>query len=333
MDLSALLAGTYEETGYQPSPAAVVVTRLTRWLNEGVRAILAEPGLMRLADSDSPLAVSSTANVARLVVPEAVARLHSVSERTNDLALTAMDLATYRRLNPDATSTTGTPTHYVPIGRVAVAVQPSAATELFVQSTAAGDTGTAYVEGLITGGYRRATSNTMTGTTGVTVGSTITSFIEVEDFYLSANAVGTVTLWQGTTGAPPTLTTELARITIGQKRPRYYAFYLWPTPSAAVTYYIDYRREIVDLVNATDEPPLPTDFHPMLIAYAVMREREHKQETDRLVVASKHYKDWLSKLKYYTQSLGGEIPVNGRVPLVGRSRLGGWFPADLWTRG
>jgi hypothetical protein len=325
--LADLLAGVCEETGYQLSPSGPVTTRLTRWINEGVRAILAEPGLTRLADSDSPLPIASVASTARVVVPEAVARILSLTERTNDLSLKAMDLQTYRTLDPDAASTSGTPTHFVPIGRVAVATQPSNASELFVDSTSASDTSTAYVRGLVTGGYRRTAAVSLTGTTAVTLSSSITSWIEVEDFYLSANALGTVTLVEDASGG-----TELAQITIGQKRPRYYAFYLWPTPAAAVTYYVDYRRELVDLVNPTDEPPLPTDFHPILIAYAVMKEREHKDETERLLIARNHYQSWLSKLKYHTQTLSNEIPVSGRRPMSGRSRLGAYYPADVFSR-
>jgi hypothetical protein len=325
--LADLLAGVCEETGYQLSPSGPVTTRLTRWINEGVRAILAEPGLTRLADSDSPLPIASVASTARVVVPEAVARILSLTERTNDLSLKAMDLQTYRTLDPDAASTSGTPTHFVPIGRVAVATQPSNASELFVDSTSASDTSTAYVRGLVTGGYRRTAAVSLTGTTAVTLSSSITSWIEVEDFYLSANALGTVTLVEDASGG-----TELAQITIGQKRPRYYAFYLWPTPAAAVTYYVDYRRELVDLVNPTDEPPLPTDFHPALVAYAVAREKEKTGDAENAALALARYRKYVRDLKYQTQTLSDEIPAMGRGALVGRSRLGSWFPADYYTR-
>jgi hypothetical protein len=324
--LSEILSGAYEEAAYGSSPSAAVTTRLTRWVNEGVRTILAEPGLARLADNDAPFQVASVANVARIVVPEAVARILSLSERTNDVSLSAMDLATYRRLQPDPAASTGTPTHFVPIGRVAVAVQPADASSVFIKSTAA-ETPTAYVEGVITGGYQRTTSTAMTGVTAKSIDSTITTWEEITDFYLSANAVGTVTLLEDS-GAGA----ELARITIGQKRPRYFAFYLWPTPQAAITYYVDYRREVLDLVNATDEPGIPTDFHPILVAYAVMREREQKDDPQRYVMAKQQYDKWLSRLKYHTQSLSAEIPVNGRSPAMGRSRLGGFYPADVWTR-
>lgn len=323
MDFSSILAAVYEETGYDPNPAPKVQARLKRWVNEAQRAILAEPGLARLADSDAPLTVSSVANVARMVVPEAVARIVALSERTNDLALEAMDLQTYRQLDPDALSSTGTPTHFVPIGRVAIAAQPSDASTLLVDSTSASDTSVAYLKGIVTGGYQRSVSMDLNGTTAAAF--PVNDWIEVTEFSLSDAANGTVTLVEDVEGG-----TELARIVPGATRPRYYAFYLWPTPAAAITYYVDYRREVEDLAAASDEPFLPTDFHPALVAYAVMRERQQKDETERYVVAKKQYDAWISRLKYFTQSLSTEVPVMGRVPPRGRSRLGAWFPADSW---
>lgn len=326
MTFSDILSAAYDEAGYQSAPAAAIVTRIKRFVNEGIRAITSEPGLARLLDSDSPLTVASVASQARYVLPESVNRILAVSERTNDIALQVMHLDQYRRLDPDAASTSGTPSHVVPIGRVAVAVQPSDASEIFVDSTSASDTGTAYIEGIVTGGYVRTASVTMTGTTAVSLSAAITSFIEITDFYLSANAVGTVTLHEDASGG-----TELARITIGQKRPRYYGFYLWPTPAAVVTYYVDYRRELIELVNDTDEPPFGTDAHPALVAYAVMRERELKDDPQRYLIAKTRYDKALSRLKYATQTIGGEIPVNGRRPRIGRSRIGGYYPADIWS--
>ena len=304
MTLAEMLTAVYDEGGFLSSPATAVTTRITRLLNEGIRTILSEPGLMRLADSDAPLAVASVASQARYVVPEAVAQIKGISERTNDWALEVMSLDRYRREEPDPASNTGTPTHYVPIGRVAVAVQPSNASEIFVDSTSASDTGTAYIEGIVTGGYHRTASVSMTGTTAVSLSASITSFIEITDFYLSANAVGTVTLHEDASGG-----TELAQITIGQKRPRYYAFYLWPTPAAVVSYLVDYRRELQDLVNVTDEAPLPTDYHRMVVDFALARELTHAEKFDKAAKAEARYDLALKRLKYATQNLQGEQPV------------------------
>lgn len=323
MTFGDILKAVYEETGYGDNPSPAVSGRVKRWINEGHRAILAEPGLARLADSDAPLTVASVASTARVVVPEAASRIVAITEHTNNVVLRAMDLPTYRQLEPNATLNTGTPTHFVPIGRVAVAAQPSNASTLLVDSTSGSDTGVAYLKGIATGGYQRSVSIDLTGTTAVAFPDS--DWIEVTEFTLAQAANGTVTLVEDVEGG-----TELAHITPGQMRPRYYAFYLWPTPAAAITYYVDYRREIEDLSAASDEPCLPTDFHPALVAYAVMRERQQKDETERYVLAKKQYDGWISKLKYYTQTLSAELPVMGRAARVGHSRLGAYYPADSW---
>lgn len=325
MTLADLQAAVYDETLYGSSPATAVTTRVTRNINDGIRMILSEPGLSRLADSDDPLVVTSVASQARYVVPEAVASIRGISERTNDRRLTAMSRNEYREIEPDPVANTGTPERYVELGKVAVAVQPSDASAIFVKSTSASDTGTAYLEGLITGGYRRTASVTMTGTTAAQMDATISSFIEIEDFYISANAVGTVTLLEDSGSG-----TELARITIGQKRPRYHAFDLWPTPSGVIDYLVDYRRQLVDLANATDEPPLPQDYHPILVDYAVMREFEIKGDETRIAVATARMVKRLSRLKYQTQTGPDELPVSNHRVRTGYSRLGPYFPADTW---
>lgn len=328
MTFAELLTALYDDLGFQTTPAAAVTTRLKRYINQGLRDVLRQPVLQRLADSDTAMTFASVASQTRYVLPESVSRIHSMTERTNDLALGALSLSVYRHIDPDPATSTGTPSHFVPIGSVAVAVQPSDASSIFVKSTSAADTTqTAFIEGLITGGYRRTASVTLTGTTAVNLTSAISTFIEIEDFYLSAAPAGTVTLHEDSG-----LGTELARITIGALRPRYYGFYLWPTPAAVVTYYVDYRRELLELVNNTDEPPIPPDFHDILVHYALMREYE-KKEDGRFQIARGQYLDGLSKLKYWTQTGAEELPVLGRGARMGRSRLGAYYPADYWVRG
>jgi hypothetical protein len=329
MTRAELETAVYDEAGHDMSPPARVVTRIRRFLTEGVQAVLAEPGLGRLVDSDTPLTFTSVANQARYVLPMALSRILHITERTNDWRLTPMSLASYRLHEPDPAATAGTSSHYVPIGRVGVAVQPSDASEVFVDSTSASDVGTAYLEGIVTGGYQRTTAVTMTGTTAVSLSAAITSFIELNDFYLSHAAFGTVTLHEDASGG-----TELAQIAIGQTRPQYFGLYLWPTPQAAVTYYVDYRREDrTPLAANTSEPPWPVDYHPLLVAYATWREWMFRGDSDRAAEAKARYGVWLAKLKYATQVDADEILVVGRGRRIGHSRLGGSYPADTYTVG
>ena len=326
MTRADLEQAVYQECSHSEAPDARTVTRVRRLLTEGVHAVLGEPGLAYLADSDTPSVVASVASQARYVVPESIAAIRHMTDRTNDRALHPMSLAAYRGMDPDPSSTTGTPTHYVSIGRVGVAVQPADVSDIFVDSTSSSDTNTAYLDGFITGGYQRKTAVTMTGTTAVSLG--IASFLELNDFYLSHPAVGTVTLHEDASGG-----TELARITIGETRPSYFGFYLWPTPAAVVSYYIDARRDVSPLMANTSEPPWPSDFHHLLVAYAAWREWMFKGDTDRASQALQRYQHTLSRLKYFTQTQTDELPVMGRRRTVGHSRLGGYYPADTWSVG
>lgn len=322
MTFAEILSSVYEDCNYGASPASAVVTRVKKYVNDAVRVVLSEPGMAKLQDSDMPFPVASVALQARYVVPDGIAAIRGISERTNDRTLQMIDMTTYRRRNPDPASSSGVPTAYVPFGRTAVAVQPSAASQVFVKSDVAGDTGSAFIEGIRSTGVVVSETIAMTGVTAV--GSANGTYTEITDFYVSVAAQGNITLTQ-TSG----IGTTLAAIKVGALRPRYIGFYLDPTPSAAVDYLVDYRRQTVDMVNNTDEPPLPLDFHPMCAAYARMREYEKTQD-DRYAVATAEWKMWLSRLKYAVRENADDLPVAGRQRPYGFSRLGGMFPNDSW---
>ena len=325
MEFSEILAAAYEDLGYASSPATADVTRLKRYANEGLLKVLAEPTVKGIMESEIGYSFASVASRRRYSLPDGHTVLRGVRDTTNDRQLLPMTLEDYRRVEQDPTGNTGTPSHYVPLGKVAVALQPSDASELFVDSTSASDTNTAYLEGLITGGYRRTASVSMTGTTAVSLATAITSWIEVTDFYLSAAAVGTVTLHEDADGG-----TELARITIGRKRPRYTGFLLWPTPAGAYDYVAETRRVVETLVNDTDEPPFDLEFHPMLTDYICYRDWQRKDDS-RSESSFGMFREALSRLKYRAASSDG-IPVMSARNAVGISRLGGFFPADTVIR-
>jgi hypothetical protein len=203
-------------------------------------------------------------------------------------------------------------------------VQPTNTSEIFVESND-DDVATAYLEGYVLGGHPRSVAVTMTGVVATTFN--ITNFVELNDFYLSKPAIGTVVLLEDSDSG-----TELARITIGQTRPNYFGFYLWPTPAAEIDYSVDFRKEASPLTANTSVPPWPTDYHHVLIAYAAWRELVFKGKLAEAGDAKQRYLMGLSRLKYATQVQTDELPVMGRRrPPVGHSRLGGNFPADSWS--
>ena len=296
--------------------------RLLGYLNQGLQRVLAMPGMVKLIESDPPFVLASVADQPRCVVPESVGPIKQIVDRENEWPLRFLSLEDYRQLAPNPSTVTGTPTHYVPIGRVALATLPSDASELFIKSTAS-ETPQATVRGVITDGYERTASVTMAGTTAVSLHTGITSWIDVRNLQISVPAVGTITLHEDS-GAG----TELARITIGQTRPRYYGVYLYPTPDAVRSYYVDSRRRTTTLRADEDEPPWPEEFHWVLSTYARMRQYE-KGNDARFQVAKDDWESGTKALRNQVCFPPGTSVVAGPIEDPG-SNLGSWYPRGRW---
>src|SRR3990167_2362033 len=324
MTNGTILADLYRRLNYATSPASDVTTRLQALLNESLQDLYSEPGLGEaLSLHRPPLTFASVADTATYALPPGISRVAAIREGTNDRRLEMRSHQWYRSAEPDPTANSGTPSVWVPLGFGAVSVQPSDASEIFVDSTSGSDTGTAYIEGIRTGGYPRTLSVTMTGVTAVSLGAAITDFIQITKFYISAAAVGTVTLHEDASGG-----TELARIPIGQTFSRYQLVALWPTPSAAITYTVDGERDLPDMANANDEPPFPSRFHRLLIDYVLWKEWD-KKDDERATDAERRYLRGVRQLKYFVTCPPDYLPSrvgNG----VERNRLGGVYPGTDW---
>lgn len=316
MTLGTMLSDLYRRLGFAASPDTSVTTRLTAFLNESHHDILGRPGMDRLRRSS--LTFASVASQSQYAMPPIVGRVRAVIDPTNDINLGGRDWGWYRDTEPDPSSETGTPQAFIPYGIAAVSKQPSNASKIYVDSTAAGDTNTAYVEGFRTGGYPFSWSGLMTGATAVQVGA-YTDIIEITKFYLSAAAVGDVTLNEDAEGG-----TELGKIPIGSTFARFWVVALWPTPSAAITYTIDCDRIVPEMSATNDQPLLPDDFHRVLLAGARMREYE-KQDDTRLSVAKAEYEQGIRELRWWC-SAQPTVIVSTRQAAPA-SRLGAWYPA------
>jgi hypothetical protein len=318
MTLATLQADLYRRVGLATAPATSETTRLTAFLNETHREILSTPGLESLIDDTVTFASVSAQSLYAL--PPSVDGIEAITDRTSMVPIPPRSLAWLRSEDPGLTAS-GTPTVYIPRGLQAVAVQPTAAAEIFIKSTAAGDTGTAFIEGFRTGGYPITTSKVMTGVTAVSFSATLTDVIEITKVYLSAAAVGTVTL-HSVSGVG----TELARIAIGQTYTRYQGIQLWPTPSAAITYHVDYQRPITDLVNAFDEPLLPEKFHRLLALGARAKEWDSRND-DRAIAAQRDFDRGLATLVFTVTRAAVGTPNLRGSRRAGLSTLGSWYPS------
>lgn len=296
-------------------------TRYADAINEAHRGLLRMPGMEKLRYG--LITFATVASTPQYALPtQGIARINTIRDTTNRRKLEYRTLAWYRESVP--VSYNGLPWAWIPLGYVEVATQPSDASEVFAKSTSAGDTTqTMFVEGIITGGFYRTASVTLTGTTAVSLNSAITNFIQITKCYLSAAAVGIVTLLEDS-GAG----TELARIAIGDLRAQYYSFLLEYTPSAVVTYTCDVLRSIPDMSQDTDEPLLPEDFHSLLIDGAELRELRKQDDPQRWQLVKAAFDDGVRDLKTFVNAHPDWRPTwRGGQP-VGLSTLGGFYPAD-----
>lgn len=324
MTVTDLLARVYENVGYASSPASAVTTRITNSLNQAHRAILREPGLARLRDTTVPLTFASVASQKFYGLPAELERITAITETDNDRLLQPISLQELRITDPGL-SNSGTPWAYVPLGYRQVPIPPEG-TGVWAASSAAGDSGSGYgvkVNAVTTSGLAIDLKADLTGTTRVQIG-TATDLQDVRLFSLEKACAGVVSLYNAAAAG-----TTLAQIGIGQQSSSYFTVQLYPTPSSAITYYVDGTLAIptLDTTDGAEVPLVPTAFHDLLSTYATAKEWEY-QDDPRYATAMREFSLGLQRLKHHTQSSAAEIPVLGRGAARRKiSREGAWAPA------
>jgi hypothetical protein len=318
MTRTELLAAIARNTGKNATLDSTTQTRLISHLHEGERMLLTMPGAHRLRESW--VSFTSVADQPEYYVSN-THKIHRIYDPTNRRVLAEIDAAQYKALQPDYADTTGLPEAWVWLGmspQLAWISNPSA---LFVDSTSGSDTNTATVVGQRSGRLPHTSTVTMTGTTAVNMDATVSDWIWVNKFYLSAAAVGTVTLVEDAEGG-----TIISRILPGQTGPEttwHIAF--WPTPDDAYTYRIDIEHGFRPMAAATDEPLVPEEFHDLLVDFATIREYEHMRD-DRLQWANQRYRERLRYYRYWLAEGGTGV---GQGPFEPPSRISGWAPSGV----
>lgn len=319
MTLSELLSNLYIDLGFESSPPPSVTTRLTANLNKAQRAILREPGLLRLRDTLTPLTFTTEADRYIYGLPHALVRIKAISERDNDRDLDEMSIPQLRLTDPGFTAT-GTPWAYVPLSYRQVKNVP-ASTGLWAESTSGSDTTQVIrLSGVRADGMPSSATATLTGQTRVQIG-TVTDYVDAQTISLSAVAAGVVTVYDAAV-----LGNEITQIPIGATSSQYFCVQVYPTPESAITYYVDGVMRLLPMVLSSDTPVIPEEFHDMLAAYARMREYEKTGDDERTQQAAKEYEIGMTRLKDFVQQ-PSEIPVMGRPQLRRYSRFGPWAPA------
>lgn len=319
MTFLEILQDVYRRTNKPTVPETEVQTRIKAFVNDRHKWLLSKPGIDQFRTATG--AFDSVVGEPRVALPQALTRIMSMFQtEPNNWRLTEKSLDWLRTVNPQQNS--GTPIYYVPKGYEYVAKQPSDASSLFIKSSSASDVGTVYLQGVRTGGAQASASVVMTGVTAVQIG-TFADWTQIDKVFVSTAAVGAITLHEDSG-----LGTELASIPIGQVRPYYFIVLLWPTPAEVQTYSFDYERKLVDLVQDTDEPFLPDDFHDLMAIGARMDEYE-KMDDSRFTTAKSQWNERYADLQFYIHGRASErlIPraTSGRI---GYNDLSGYYPAD-----
>lgn len=321
MNLTALQAALYDDLRYTASPPAAIIARILRNINLVQRELLTLPGMERLRDD--VIAVTALANTARSGLPPSVARIKAIVDRTNNHKLDQVPLTELRLNDPSGAFIGGFPLRYANTGFRNVQVQPSAATGLWaVSSSAADTTQTIRVQTLTTGGYQYTDSKALNGVTRVQIGAiaTRTDHIEVTKCYLTAVAAGYVSLFTAAAAG-----TELIRLEPGQLYSRFLTVEWHPVQTADATLYADVELAIQDLVNGTDEPMLPQDFHDLITRGVRIKEYELTSD-DRLPQTVVEQERRKNALRSWVLDDGDRI-ASLRPEPIRWSRLGAMFPS------
>lgn len=326
MTFGQMLSAAYDDLGYGSSPSSDQVTRIKRWINEGYRHLMAQPGMELLRDST--FTVTTTAGVATVALPQSVNAIYSVTQTDNSMRLRMLTRDAYRTVNPGLNQTTAAPSDaWVPWGWYPVLRHPDS-TGVWVVSSSASDTTqtVSMTANRANGDIGAAVSagGPLTGTTRVQVG-TITDYTQITGLSLSAAAVGTVTFYDASSGG-----NILMRLQPGFTSAQYQHVLFFPTPSAATDYLFDVQLQMVDLVQSSDIPLLPPDFHDMLPLYARLRDYKRAGADPRLPSAEVEWSRRTAELKFNVQFPKDYQPVAGnQVTGYGWNDLGPNFPAMI----
>lgn len=324
MNLGDIELRLYDRLSFNSTPDSAVTRRMRGYINDAHREILGKKDYSRLRRKT--LTCASIANAPLMALPQAATKIINIADRVNNRNLDCVSIQDIRYRDPGLNFGSSIPDAYCLINTASCVFRdPSAADSLFVVSDSAVDgTGLAVnIEGVLADGTYRRAAVALMGLTAVNVDLGCSTWLYVTKFYISGNAAGTVSLHQ-TSGVG----TELSRIVKGRAYPRYTVVHLSGTPSAVYTYYVDVDIHVEEMVNTTDEPILPEDFHWLLETGALKREFTRRKNTEGFGTEQAAWKTGLGDLSEYIRTRPGVSNAGQRSGSRPRgSQLGPMFPA------
>lgn len=326
MTLADLLSELRLRLNYPGAPQAEVTARLTVFLNDALQEIAADAGIGQwMTRYQISPTFTSIAGVAEYTLK--AQRINAITERTNNSRLEMRTIDWYRSAAPNPTIETGNPTVWVMIGATNLmvdAVSTGGTYPLYAASSSGSDTTqTVYIEAYRTGNVLVQESVVLTGGTRVQIGA-LTDHISILKFYVSAPTAGVISLYRAVNPDPIVLMTIPAGM-IGYGAAGYIGIKLFPTPTSAISYYVEAERELPLLLQTTDIPPIPTRFHQMLVDGALYREYEKRDKYDWAREARNRFLKMQNDFRYYATCPPDYLPARSTDSRFGYSRLGPWF--------
>lgn len=325
MNFLEMQTAAMQDLGYS-QPSTDQTTRIKRYINEGYRHLLSQPGREKMRDATITLA--SVANQASYAMPQECSMIYRMTQATNQQPVLGMTMDEYRMANPGLDQFSSFAYRYVPYGWAPVFRQPGG-TGLWVSSSDAADT-TQRVNlgGFLTTGdlVEPVQSATLTGTTRLQIGAS-SQWDLITKLSLTAACAGTITVHDAAASG-----NIIVRLRPTFTSAQYWHIILFPTPSEAVNYTVDAQLALYDLVADTDIPLIPPDFHDMLPLYARKKDYEFGGDVMRYNATTA---EWRQRGIDLSRRLDWDKSVNlamGAGSGYGVNNLGGWYPADWYRR-
>lgn len=239
--------------------SAVSNARIADWLNQAQDeiALMLEPE--HLIETQT---VSTVASTRKYYLPCDYLKILAISDTTSNISLDQVSESDIEICDPKLTDT-GTPYVWAVYGYESVRAQPSTAGTISIVSSSASDTtGKVRINGVV-GSINDTELLTLNGTTTVTGTK---SFSSVHTLAKDSTTIGGITVTSN--GAPSaTLAIISPNAYVEERQP----FYLYPIPSAVLTYRVRNVRRPRQLINSQDFPDFPTAFHEMILLSALVR--------------------------------------------------------------
>ena len=319
MTLNEIELDVYRRLDYADTPPPSVKNRIDGFINQRHRQLLA-------SDRMRPLRLATTTLVsvpdrASYGLPYGCSRVARVMDQTNQYLLGAHTYEWAREADAAPPRVSGTPTHWIPLGYSPCAMRPFSSPTLYYSApgviAATGIDLAFVIDGGVTVSVHLAAPPSNGTPQAIPTGGNVT---DIFTFAAIDPAAFRITLSTDLAG-----TQIISQIAAGTTTARYYRIGFYPSPAAAITYWVDYEREIPTLVDPSDEPLLPIDFHDIIALWARLDEYEFKSD-DRWLVTKSLVEDRQKDLRAWVENhdifRAHAIPTSPR-----HSRLGPYFPA------